>query len=446
MKLLLILFFVAPLLASAQASKTQVSSPGFPVKWESGSWQEIKEKAAAQNKYIFVDCYATWCGPCKLMDKHIYTNDTVSSFLNSNFIPVKVQMDTSKADDESIQKWYSDANTINKEYKVNVYPTFLFISPAGELVHKAQGYHPVKTFTELMADALNPEKQYYTRIANYNRGIKDYSKMADLANTATRLEDGKVARAISQDYINNYLLNLKKSDLFTKEHIDFIKYYISQSDDKGFRFFYKNAKRIDKLMKDSGYVESMAHFIISVEEVSPAISVAAESATNPDWDKLENNIKKKYNSYYSDRIITEAKIRWYQFKKDWPKFSTYTVKYVDKYVLYTDDYELSVRSWQVFLHSMDKEQLEVALEWTQRVMTRNTDSTNILPAIMDTYANLIYKISYLFNDKKDTQKAIQEEEKALSIALRFENKLQIESFQKTVDKMKAGVPTWPQNN
>ncbi|MBO9572315.1 MAG: hypothetical protein J7497_08925, partial [Chitinophagaceae bacterium] len=25
------------------------------------TWQQIKDKAKAENKFIFVDCYATWC-------------------------------------------------------------------------------------------------------------------------------------------------------------------------------------------------------------------------------------------------------------------------------------------------------------------------------------------------------------------------------------------------
>ncbi len=36
------------------------------IHFENGlSWEQIKEKAKAEHKYIFVDCYATWCGPCK---------------------------------------------------------------------------------------------------------------------------------------------------------------------------------------------------------------------------------------------------------------------------------------------------------------------------------------------------------------------------------------------
>jgi thiol:disulfide interchange protein len=42
------------------------------IRFEHGlSWAQVKEKAKAENKYIFMDCYATWCGPCKAMDKNV---------------------------------------------------------------------------------------------------------------------------------------------------------------------------------------------------------------------------------------------------------------------------------------------------------------------------------------------------------------------------------------
>ncbi len=33
------------------------------------TWNEIKQKAKQENKYLFLDCYTTWCGPCREMDK-----------------------------------------------------------------------------------------------------------------------------------------------------------------------------------------------------------------------------------------------------------------------------------------------------------------------------------------------------------------------------------------
>src|SRR5580692_944424 len=68
---------------------------GQGVAFEHGlSWQEVLQKAKKENKYVFVDCYATWCGPCKWMDKNVYPIDSVGTFMNDRFISVRMQMDT----------------------------------------------------------------------------------------------------------------------------------------------------------------------------------------------------------------------------------------------------------------------------------------------------------------------------------------------------------------
>jgi thioredoxin-related protein len=445
-KMLLCTFFMSlSIFVHSQSLESIPSDKG--IKWVTGlSWEQIKQKAKAENKYIFLDCYATWCMPCKMMEKEVYTNDTVANFSNSNFISVKVQMDTSKADNETVKKWYSDAHSINKEYKVEAYPTFLFVSPNGELVHKGGGYHEAQQFVELMTDALNPEKQYYTLVANYKRGIKDYTKMRYLINTAYIIGDLDAERLIARDYIENYLLNVRKSELYTRQNLELVKANTFSSKDKAFQFLYKNANEIDGQMKDSNFVEIMALNIISNEEVKSAMAAAFKSGVAPNWNRLSNTIKKKYNSYYSGLVITEAKTRWYKWKKDWPEFCQNTVNLVDKYLNNAGDYLLATKAWEIFLKSVDKSQLEAALQWTKSVITRSTDSSNILPNTMDTYANLIYKISYLLGQKKDMQVAIEKEEKAMDMKIRFnsDNKEGIEIFQKTLEKMRVGIPTWTQ--
>jgi len=50
------------------------------------TWAQVREKAEKENKYIFVDCYTTWCVPCKVMAKEILPQPEVSSFLNDNLL------------------------------------------------------------------------------------------------------------------------------------------------------------------------------------------------------------------------------------------------------------------------------------------------------------------------------------------------------------------------
>src|SRR5437879_3324780 len=109
--ILLTIFIAIPLLLSAQVKKeTQFD--------QSLSWSQIKAKAQAENKYIFIDVFATWCGPCKLMDRDVYPNDTISQVLNNSFVPVKLQMDSTGNDDEYVKSWYPVVKEIGSKYKI----------------------------------------------------------------------------------------------------------------------------------------------------------------------------------------------------------------------------------------------------------------------------------------------------------------------------------------
>ena len=35
--------------------------------------KEALEQAKAQGKMVFVDCYTTWCGPCKMMAQEVFS-------------------------------------------------------------------------------------------------------------------------------------------------------------------------------------------------------------------------------------------------------------------------------------------------------------------------------------------------------------------------------------
>ena len=37
-----------------------------------GNLQDAFEKAKTENKLVFVDCYTTWCGPCKILKRYTF--------------------------------------------------------------------------------------------------------------------------------------------------------------------------------------------------------------------------------------------------------------------------------------------------------------------------------------------------------------------------------------
>src|SRR5262249_586043 len=98
---------------------TVADAIGRGVKFEQElSWKEVLAKAKAEHRSIFVDCYATWCGPCKAMDKDVYPNLRVGGSLNGRFIAVKMQMDATLKDSEEVKGWYADAKALMNQYKI----------------------------------------------------------------------------------------------------------------------------------------------------------------------------------------------------------------------------------------------------------------------------------------------------------------------------------------
>ncbi|MBO0938794.1 DUF255 domain-containing protein [Fibrella sp. HMF5335] len=93
-----------------------------------GSWSAVLAEAKKQNKPVFVDIYTTWCGPCKLMAKQAFPDPKVGEKFNANFISYQIDAEKGEGID------------VAKKYAVTAYPTSLYISGDGELLHRAVGY------------------------------------------------------------------------------------------------------------------------------------------------------------------------------------------------------------------------------------------------------------------------------------------------------------------
>ncbi|MGO4709461.1 thioredoxin family protein [Chryseobacterium sp. 2TAF14] len=98
------------------------------IKFEEGNFKSILAKAKKENKLVFIDAYAVWCGPCKLMVKNIFPLKPVGDYYNANFVNAKIDMEKGEGID------------LAKKYNVKVFPTYLFINGDGEEVHRTIGY------------------------------------------------------------------------------------------------------------------------------------------------------------------------------------------------------------------------------------------------------------------------------------------------------------------
>jgi len=137
------------------------------------SWQQIKTKAKAENKYLFLDVMATWCGPCKLMEREVYSDAGVGEFFNEKFLSVKVQTDQTSGDEEVIKKWYAAAKEISQAYAIKTLPSMVFLTPEGTLAHQVSGFMGPEALISEAKKALDPAGQYGVLLTQFFKGKRD---------------------------------------------------------------------------------------------------------------------------------------------------------------------------------------------------------------------------------------------------------------------------------
>jgi thiol-disulfide isomerase/thioredoxin len=100
---------------------------GQGIEFFHGSWEEALAKSEAEGKLIFVDAYASWCGPCKKMAANVFPLKEVGDYFNANFINMKFDMEK------------AESTEFREKHSVRAFPTLFFINGKNEVVHQVVG-------------------------------------------------------------------------------------------------------------------------------------------------------------------------------------------------------------------------------------------------------------------------------------------------------------------
>lgn len=101
--------------------------------------QGIKE-AKARNLPVYIEFFATWCPPCKMLDQITFQDQGVIKILNDNFISIKVDIDLEKS--------------IATQFGVRPIPHHVIMNRKGELVKVIRGAMPPDMFIENIKDVV----------------------------------------------------------------------------------------------------------------------------------------------------------------------------------------------------------------------------------------------------------------------------------------------------
>ncbi len=398
-KLFCFFLVLSPVLLRAQVSPSAELERGIHFD-TSGTWQEISARASRENKYIFVDFYATWCGPCKLMDEQVYTNDTVSRVFDRQFVSVRLQADSAEQDKDFVKKRYGLARQLLRQFRIQAYPSLLFFAPNGQLAFEAAGYKDAAQLIELGAKAVDPQSLlFYKRISEVKNGKPDtaYESMGDMALFAEHvLRDHVSAGRIAETYLRAYLDKLPAGELFTERNKPFLNDFKPRitSADSAFWYAYHQPASVDGWLHSPGWAQNLDTQVVNKEELEsklfdndkPLFSKVA-------WGPLYENIKKKYPLMDVDRLVLDYQVEYYKRIKDWWNWAEHKNKRLKSYppsVGYAE-WELNTYgAWVAFLNSNDSRVLGISLNWIdslQRFEKRLGFQE------LDTKANLLYKLA-----------------------------------------------------
>ena len=100
------------------------------IQFFNGTFKEALAKAKKENKMVMMDCYTTWCGPCKMLKKQVFVDKALGDYMNQKYVCIAVDYEN------------GEGPTVAQQYPVDGYPTLLFMDAAGKVKNVMAGVPP----------------------------------------------------------------------------------------------------------------------------------------------------------------------------------------------------------------------------------------------------------------------------------------------------------------
>lgn len=205
-------------------------SAGYGISFIEGEkWENVLKMAQEQDKYIFMDCYTSWCGPCKVLAKDIFTRKDVGDFFNANFINVKYDMEKGVGKD------------LYKQYKTNIigFPTLLLINKEGKVVHQMAGFQEADVLISGMKAGMEGKNLF----AYQDRYAAGERELAFLKDYITALK-GAFLKDDIEKIVLDYMKTIPVEKLQEKEIWDFVGAFIKDPYSPQFEYVVFNIDRL----------------------------------------------------------------------------------------------------------------------------------------------------------------------------------------------------------
>ncbi len=205
-------------------------------------FKDAVAKAQQTGKKIFLDCYTSWCGPCKMMARDVFPQEKVGAFMNASYVNIQIDMEKGEGPE------------LAKKWEVSAYPTFIIFNSNGQEIGRFLGGSNADEFIKRVGDH-SIDKGSDVMDQRWNNGERSeaflYEYLATLSNTykhnqcnlvAEALLKGKAETFASDENLRNVFMQhltnpLDPAFIYTAKHPEALKAALGdrQVDGKLFR-------------------------------------------------------------------------------------------------------------------------------------------------------------------------------------------------------------------
>jgi len=280
------------------------------IEFKDASWKDQLARAKKENKLIFFDAYTSWCGPCKMMAKDVFTKDSVADVFNQAFVDVKYDMEK------------GEGPALKDKYEVHAYPTYLFINGDGELVHKIVGSMSPADLIKEANNALSPGNTLVALANKFNAG--DHSEV----NTIAYMD--ALEKAYEADKMGEvakiYFDGLAKPTLLEQHNWELALKYLNDPSSKAFAYLYANKAGLGEKYGADG-VNKYFHKTFQSSVYSVKNAYQRKEGINEAKEKTDA-IRKLLASgnEYSKPLLTQLDVTEYAGSNQWDKFSAKVIE------------------------------------------------------------------------------------------------------------------------
>ena len=349
------------------------------IKFGKQSFAKTLEQAKKENKLIFLDAFASWCGPCKLLDKNVFPKKEVGDYFNANFLNLHIDMEKG----EGIE--------IAKKYSIYSYPTLLFINGDGKVVYKAAGYMSPQELISIAKEAVNPENTLENKIAKFEAGEKDPEFLMGLIKN-TYATDFSLAQKVATRYFQT-----RTDATYSKEEAGMLLFFTKTIDDDLYKIFTAKKAELSTQIPESYLVEYDKQ--LKLNTVLQKSFDANTQSINESTFLAEGT--KIYGEKEAKQLLNKINMDLFFTQKKYDDYAKSALSYYQNPKDFATD-ELNNVAWNFYLYVTDKTLLTQVTQLCLEGIKKEENSQNT-----DTLANVYYKLGDNKNAKLWAKKSIE---------------------------------------